>query len=154
MLGGNVELYLMDNFYLKNRFYIAAYPTSFCPLLEDFRARLCFKRYSERSSQECFVNRQTFNRKEINTKKVEKTLVDVNKFESMRIGIASPQKFVTGHLVKSKNQKPSTIVRKNLNAKVSSMSVSLVHKRTGNVLVVSLKAFSTKTKSANSVVFK
>ena len=81
-------------------------------------------------------------------------MVDVNKFESMRIGIASPQKFVTGHSVKLKNQKQLTIVHKNLNVKDSLMNVFSVLKKTGNVLVENLKVFSTKIKSANFVVFK
>lgn len=36
-------------------------------------------------------------------------MIEVNKFEALKIGIASPEKFVVGLMVKLRNRRQSTI---------------------------------------------
>lgn len=81
-------------------------------------------------------------------------MVDVNKFESMRIGIASPQKIRYWSFGEVKKPETINYRTQNLNVKDSLMNVFSVLKKTGNVLVENLKVFSTKIKSVNFVVFK
>ena len=80
-------------------------------------------------------------------------MVDVNKFESMRIGIASPQKIRYWSFGEVK--KPETInYRTQKPEREGLFDERSVLKKTGNVLVENLKVFSTKIKSVNFVVFK
>ena len=64
-------------------------------------------------------------------------MVDVNKFESMQIGIASPQKIRFWSFGEVKKPETINIVHKNQNAKASLMNVFSDHQKTGNVAVVS-----------------
>ena len=81
-------------------------------------------------------------------------MVDVNKFESMQIGIASPQKIRFWSFGEVK--KPETINYRTQKPEREGllMNVSLVHLKIGNVAVENFKVFSIKTKSVNSVVYK
>lgn len=81
-------------------------------------------------------------------------MVDVNKFESMRIGIASPQKIRYWSFGEVK--KPETINYRTQKPEREGLFDERIFgpQKTGNVLVENLKVFSTKIKSVNFVVFK
>ena len=71
-------------------------------------------------------------------------MVDVNRFKSMQITLASPSKVRSWSYGEVK--KPETINYRTLNqnVKVSLMKLSLDLQKTGNVLVVSTNAFVTE----------
>ena len=66
-------------------------------------------------------------------------MAENNNFSAIQIGLASPRRFVNGHMAKSKNLKQSTIVHRSLKKMVYFVKESLVQLRTGNVLVVNIR---------------
>ncbi len=81
--------------------------------------------------------------------------MEFNVFESIKIGLASPEKIREWSYGEVK--KPETInyrTLKSQNAMVFSAKLSLVRKKTGNATAVSIRKFALKEKSATVAVLK
>lgn len=78
-------------------------------------------------------------------------MLDVNNFEYMKIGLASPKRFVLGPAEKSKNRRRLTIVRLNRKKKDYFARKFSDLRKTGNVIAVSTNVYAIKVLSVTVV---
>lgn len=71
-------------------------------------------------------------------------MLDVNNFDSMRIGLASPEQIRKWSYGEVKNQRLSTTVHLNLNVTVCFVKKYLAQLVTGNVIAVNTNGFGIK----------
>ena len=71
-------------------------------------------------------------------------MFELNNFDSMQIGLASPEKIREWSYGEVTNQKPLTTEHKNLKEMVCSAKESLDLQKTGNVIVENIKEFVIK----------
>ena len=75
-------------------------------------------------------------------------------FDSIKIGLASPEKFVNGVMVKLKNPKQSTTEHSSPKETVFSAKEFSDPQKTGSATVVNIKELDIKAQSATDAVLK